>query len=426
MTQGSTGRRQRERVISRRKLLGTLGVASAGLAVATAAGALEGGPQAAPDAAGDIVPFYGANQAGISTPEQERLQMATFDVITDRRSELIDLLKLWSSEAEAMTRGELVGPPAATPLEPPRDTGEALGLPASRLSVTFGFGPSLFGRPGDDRFGLADRRPAPLADLPLFGGDELDPTRSGGDLVVQACADDPVVAFHAIRNLARLGRGLVVMRWSQLGFGRTSSTGSAQVTPRNLMGFKDGTNNLKREDVEGMAANVWVGADDDPPWMRGGTYMVTRRIRMLIETWDRASLDDQQATIGRTKESGAPLGGHAEFDTVDLTARTANGDPTIPVDAHIRLAGPAANGGERILRRGYSFTDGIDPVTGQLDAGLFFICFQRDPRRQFVPIQRRLASNDALNEYIKHVASGLFAIPPGTAPGGYVGETLFD
>jgi deferrochelatase/peroxidase EfeB len=190
------------------------------------------------------------------------------------------------------------------------------------------------------------------------------------------------------------------------------------------MGFKDGTNNLKREDVEGLDAHVWVGARDEPAWMRGGTYMVTRRIRMLIETWDRASLDDQQLTIGRAKDTGAPLGAHGEFDAVDLDGRTASGDPVIPDDAHIRLAGPSVNGGEKILRRGYSFTDGIDPVTGQLDAGLFFICFQRDPRRQFVPIQQRLGANDALNEYIKHVASGVFAIPPGTSPGGFAGETL--
>jgi deferrochelatase/peroxidase EfeB len=424
MTQGDREPAARERVVSRRKVLGSLGVASAGLAVATTAGALDRRAVSPSAAAGDTVPFYGANQAGISTPEQERLQMAAFDVIAEDRTELIGLLKLWSKEAEAMTRGEPVGPPSITPLAPPRDTGEALGLAASRLSVTFGFGATLFQKDGRDRFGLAGRRPEALADLPIFPGDELDPARGGGDLVVQACADDPVVAFHAIRNLARLGRGTVVMRWSQLGFGRTSSTGTAQVTPRNLMGFKDGTNNLKREDVEGLAADVWVGPQDYPSWMHDGTYMVTRRIRMLIETWDRTSLDDQQLTIGRVKDSGAPLGGRDEFDGVDLAARSAAGDPVIPIDAHIRLAAPATNSHEKILRRGYSFTDGIDPVTGQLDAGLFFICFQRDPHRQFVPIQQRLGMNDALNEYIKHVASGSFAIPPGTSPGGFVGETL--
>jgi deferrochelatase/peroxidase EfeB len=410
-------------VVSRRRLLGSLGVATAGLAVAGVASAAAKDTPAS-DALGDIVPFRGDHQSGISTPAQERLQMAAFDLTTDRVEDLIGLLQLWTVEAELMTRGELVGPPASSPLSPPRDTGEAEGLPPSRLTVTFGFGPTLFEKDGEDRFGLASQRPAALADLPPFAGDELDPSRGGGDLVVQACAADPVVAFHAIRNLARLGRGLVVMRWSQLGFGRTSSTGASQVTPRNLMGFKDGTNNLKLEDTAGLAANVWVAPTDDPAWMRGGSYMVTRRIRMLIETWDRASLDDQQQTIGRRKDSGAPIGGTAEFDPVDLSAHSATGAPVIPADAHIRLAGPASNDGQRILRRGYSFTDGMDLVTGQLDAGLFFICFQRDPRVQFVPIQRRLSRQDALNEYIVHVASGLYAIPPGASPNGYVGETL--
>jgi deferrochelatase/peroxidase EfeB len=223
------------------------------------------------------------------------------------------------------------------------------------------------------------------------------------------------VAFHAVRNLARIGRGAVVMRWSQLGFGRTSSTSRAQETPRNLMGFKDGTNNLKLEDGRGLAEHVWVPANAAPRWLRGGTYMVTRRIRMLIEVWDRASLDDQEVTIGRRKESGAPFGRRDEFDPVSL--------PRTPVDAHIRLAAPSENGGRRLLRRGYSFTDGMDVELGQLDAGLFFISYQNDPAA-FVEVQRRLASSDALNEYIKHTGSALFACPPGAHEGGYVGEAL--
>jgi deferrochelatase/peroxidase EfeB len=190
------------------------------------------------------------------------------------------------------------------------------------------------------------------------------------------------------------------------------------------MGFKDGTNNIKLEDTAALKQHVWAGAGDEPDWMRDGTYLVTRRIRMLIEVWDRASLLDQEATIGRVKDSGAPLGEKDEFDDVDLKAQSAPGGPVIPTDAHIRLAAPSTNGGERILRRGYSFTDGMDPRLGQLDAGLFFISYQRDPRTQFVPIQRRLAQTDALNEYIKHTASGLFACPRGARPDGFVGQTL--
>jgi deferrochelatase/peroxidase EfeB len=212
------------------------------------------------------------------------------------------------------------------------------------------------------------------------------------------------------------------MRWSQLGFGRTASTSRSQETPRNLMGFKDGTANIKAEDTTAMDRYVWVGGEG-PAWMRGGSYLVSRRIRMLLEVWDRSALEDQEQTIGRAKYSGAPLGESEEFDPLDLEAER-DGEPVIPVDAHVRLASASANDGERILRRGYSFTDGVDESLGELEAGLFFICFQRDPRKQFVPIQQRLGSNDALNEYIKHVGSAVFAVPPGARKGGYVAETL--
>jgi deferrochelatase/peroxidase EfeB len=212
------------------------------------------------------------------------------------------------------------------------------------------------------------------------------------------------------------------MRWSQLGFGRTSTTSRSQSTPRNLMGFKDGTANIKAEDTAAMDRYVWVGSEG-PAWMRGGSYLVSRRIRMLLEVWDRSSLEDQEQTIGRDKYEGAPLGAAKEDDPLDLDAEDG-GEPVIPVDAHVRLASAKFNGGERILRRGYSFTDGVDESLGELEAGLFFICFQRDPERQFVAIQRRLGRMDALNEYIKHVGSAVFAVPPGAKRGGYVGETL--
>jgi deferrochelatase/peroxidase EfeB len=375
-----------------------------------------------------VVPFHGVNQAGIATAAQERLQFAAFDVLTSDRSELRGLLQAWTTAAEAMTTGQTIGDPGgagANPLAPPADSGEALGLGPARLTLTFGFGPSLFGDAGNDRFGLASVRPAQLADLPAFAHDQLDPTISGGDLCVQACAEDPLVAFHAIRDLARLGRGLVAIRWSQLGFGRTSSTTASQATPRNLLGFLDGTNNVHSDNQAMMASQIWVADGDDPSWMVGGSYLVARRIRMRIETWDRSGLGDQEATIGRHKLSGAPLGASAERDPVDLNATSSDGKPVIPVDAHIRLAAPETNGGIQLLRRGYSFTDGLASQTGQLDGGLFFICFQRDPRTGFVPVQTRLAASDALNEYIQHVGSALFAIPPGVQPGGYIGQSLF-
>jgi deferrochelatase/peroxidase EfeB len=407
--------------ITRRRLLASAGAGAAGLGLGGAGGFLIGQETAQASGEGTgSVPFHGAHQAGIDTAAQDWLHFAAFDLATNSRAELRELLREWSRAAAEMTAGQMVGEASSLQPAPPDDTGETVGLLPSRLTVTLGFGPSLFGRRG---LRLGGRRPAALAEIPPLPADELDPAEGGGDLCVQACSDDPQVAFHAVRNLARIGRGTVAMRWSQLGFGRTSTTTRGQDTPRNLMGFKDGTANIRAEDSEAMRRFVWVGGGGSPAWMRGGTYMVTRRIRMLLEVWDRSSLADQEATIGRDKYEGAPLGAAREDDPLDLDAER-DGAPAIPADSHVRLASPQLNSGERILRRGYSFTDGVDESLGELEAGLFFICFQRDPRRQFVPIQRRLGENDALGEYIKHVGSAVFAIPPGARKGGYVGETL--
>ncbi len=417
--------------VSRRAVLGGIGVAAVagaggfalGNRTADAGSAAVGTTGGLP--AGAMVPFHGTHQAGIATPVQDRLIFGSFDVVTADRQELASLLRTWTASAVALTRGAQVGSDSDDPDAPPDDTGEALGLPASRLTITFGFGPALFTLGGRDRFGLAVRRPDALIDLPAFAGDQLEPGLSGGDLGVQVCADDPQVAYHALRNLTRQAKGTAVLRWSEVGFGRTSTTGGTADTPRNLQGFKDGTNNVHGDDDATMADHVWVGSGDGPAWMVGGSYLVTRRVRMFLETWDRSTLSDQEATIGRHKRNGAPLGGSAEHDQVDLAARDSHGAPVVPADAHIRLASHATNDGARLLRRGYSFTDGVDPVTGQLDGGLFFIGYQRDPRTVFVPIQKRLAEHDALNEYIVHTGSAIFACPPGVAPAGWIGERLF-
>ena len=418
--------------VSRRQLLGLAGAGAAGLVVGGGAGA--GIALAAGGAAegrsgtggGPVYPFYGEHQAGILTPVQDRLHFAAFDLeATATRADLVSLLRDWTAAAAAMTRGEAIGDGAAGALDaPPDDTGEALGLGASGLTITFGFGPTLFEHAtAGDRFGIGARRPALLEPLPRFSGDALDQTRSGGDLCIQACANDPQVAVHAIRDLSRIAFGRAPLRWSQLGFGRTSSTSTSQVTARNLMGFKDGTANLKAEEA-GTAEAVWVAAGDDPAaeWLAGGSYLVVRRIRMLIESWDRAQLGEQENVIGRDKVEGAPLSGGTEFSPIDLTATGPTGAPLVPADAHVRLAHPDMNGGARLLRRGYNFVDGNDSL-GRLDAGLFFMSYQRSPE-QFITVQRSLAGHDALNEYIKHVGSGLWAIPPGAREGGFVGETL--
>ncbi len=413
--------------LTRRQMLATTGGGALGLALSAGGYALglQEGESEGVGSMDDTVPFHGPHQAGIITPAQDRLVFGAFDLTIDSAGELRELLRAWTDAAVAMTAGRSTGPVPGPPDAPPVDTGEAVGLPAAQLTITFGLGADVFVRDGDDRFGLATRRPSALTPLGALPGEQLEPQISGGDICVQACANDPQVAFHAVRNLARIARGAAVLRWTQLGFGRTASTTSEQVTLRNLQGFKDGTNNLHGDDAQAMRRFVWVGSPEPQRWFHGGTYLVSRRVRMFIEAWDRDTLGDQEHVIGRFKSSGAPLSGRREHDKVDLGARAADGEPVIPANAHIRLAAPASNGEQRILRRGYSFTDGIDPVTGELDAGLFFICFQQDPHLQFAAIQRRLGSSDALNEYIQHRSSALFAIPPGVREGGFLGERLF-
>ncbi|GIL37567.1 iron uptake transporter deferrochelatase/peroxidase subunit [Phycicoccus sp. DTK01] len=409
--------------------------AGAGAALAGAAAGVEWASRPSPagdaaqtslEALAGVVPFRGEHQAGITTPAQDRLHFVALDVVTDDPAELRELLTAWTRAAERMTAGAEAAPGGVVgggPYGVPQDTGEALDLAPANLTVTIGYGPSLF----DDRFGLADRRPEALRELPPFAGDDLDPARCGGDLCLQACADDPQVAVHAVRNLVRMGFGVVAVRWSQLGFGRTSSTSTTQVTPRNLFGFKDGTANIKAEAPSDLEEHVWVApaqAQGGAAWLTGGSYLVARRIRMHIEVWDRSTLQDQQDTIGRDKKLGAPLGGRKELDEPDFTAKAADGQQLIPVDSHVALAHPSHLGGVRILRRGYNFTDGSDGL-GHLDAGLFFIAFMRDPLRQFVPMQHALARADRLNEYIEHTGSALFACPHGLEDGQDWGAQLF-
>jgi deferrochelatase/peroxidase EfeB len=365
------------------------------------------------------VPFYGAHQAGIATPAQDRLAFGSLNVVSGAsRADVRDLLRQWTQAAARMTAGQLVGE-VTEPNAPPVDTGEAVGSPVSRLTVTIGYGPSLF----DDRFGLAARKPAALAVLPPLPNENLDPAASGGDLCVQACSDDPLVAFHAVRNLARIGMGVVEHNWLELGFGRTSTTSTAQQTPRNLLGFKDGTRNIKAEQAGLMNEHVWVAQETDQPWLRGGSYLVARKIRMFVENWDRDYLRDQENVIGRAKTNGAPLSGGSEFTEPDFTVAGADGQAAIPADAHIRLASFEHNGGTRILRRGYSYTDGVDPQTGTLVGGLFFIAYMKNPS-QFIKLQTSLAT-DALNEYVHHVGSAIFACPPGVSAGQHWGDGLF-
>ena len=407
--------------LSRRGLLGlAAGGGAAALALAGGGGYALAAAQRREESASGVHAFFGTHQAGITTPVQEHLHFAAFDMMPrSDRADLIELLQDWSYAASRMTQGLEVSATGAVggPSEaPPDDTGEALGLPASSLTVTFGFGPTLFENENEDgdRYGIRDRRPAKLQRLPAFLGEDLDPKLSDGDLCVQVCADDPQVAVHAIRNLSRIAFGRAKLRWSQLGFGKTSRTTAEQQTPRNLFGFKDGTANILADDAKALDDHVWVAEGDDPAWLAGGSYLVARKIAMLIETWDRVRLGEQERIFGRDKGEGAPLSGGTEGTAPELSG--------LDEHSHVRLAHPDSNGGTRILRRGFNYVGGNNSL-GRLDAGLFFLAYQRDPA-QFIGLQRKL-STDLLNEYIRHVGSGIWAVPAGARSGSYVGEALF-
>ncbi len=395
---------------TRRGFLRSAGLTGLGASAIGTGALLAGNDQALAAPAGparvpaDVVPFYGTHQAGIATPAQNFFQFASLDMVSSAPADLRKLLRRWTDAAAAMSAGRTIGSPSPHRNTPPADTGEALGLSPARLTVTFGFGPTLFTSNGEDRFGLAKHRPAPLVDLPAFSGDALDPQISGGDLGIQVCSDDPQVAFHAAHDLIRLAHPIAEPNWLLGGFGRTGNS-TSQPLPRNLMGFQDGTANIKVEDTATLDRFVWAAGPASPAWMHGGSYLVARRIQIALGLWDASGLDTQEEAIGRHKVSGTRL-------------------TLMPSFAHILLASPRLNGEQQILRRGYSYTTGIDPTTDTTAAGVMFLVYQRDPRKQFIPIQESIAGNDGLSTYITHIGSAIFACPPGVRRGGYVGEAL--
>lgn len=406
---------------------GALGVALAGAGALGALGALAGcaspasnnhsqasASNSASGASNDSHPFYGEHQSGISTEVQDRMYFVALNLKTTDREEIRSLFQEWTKASAKMQAGEVVGEERSYEA-PPKDTGEAMDLSAAHLTITFGLGRSFFVDENDkDRFGFASKLPEALVRIPHMTGDALEAQRSDGDLCIQACADDPQVAFHAIRNLIRIAGGRAVVAWQQLGFGRTASTTTTQVTARNLFGFKDGTNNLKVEDPDLLKKHVWTSSQNSansPAWMEGGSYLAARRIRMKIETWDRTRLREQEEIVGRTKTTGAPLSGGDEFTKLDFSAMGRSG-PLIPADSHVRLMHPDQNQGVQILRRGFNYTDGADEL-GRLDAGLFFIAYVCDPRTHFIPMLSKMTASDAMSEYLRHTGNALFAVPPG-------------
>ena len=430
------------RSLLRGGLLAGAGVAGAGL-VAAGGGfaghalADTGGTQNATE------PFYGAHQSGILTDTQRQVVLASFDLTTSNSSDLVTLLKEWTTLGAALAAGQSVTVPIydpsgasgadayadATGGSTTDDSLESYQLGANRLTLTIGFGRSLFvTADGADRFGVSRQLPPALVALPHFSGDELIAADSDGDLFLQACADDPQVAFHAVRSIARIAPDIATLRWTQVGFSPDNTGG----TPRNLMGFKDGTINSNVHLPTDLDATVWA-APDGPAWMRGGSYLVYRRIRIELEHWDRLAPSLQEQVVGRQKLNGAPLGGSSEFEPLDLDAKTSTGY-VIPETAHVRLAAPQANGGATILRRAFSFNNGTTQFTErwppwrqalEYDAGLLFLGYQQDPGKAFVPIFTKMAEVDALNQFTTHTASAVFAVPPGaTGPGDWVGRAL--
>ena len=394
-----------EKKMDRREFLKKAGIGGAGLALGLsgASAFFANKEQGSKNIAygQEEISFYGKHQAGITTPMQKNIYFVVLDLRTTDKNELIQLFKEWTDYSQKLVNGELVKKDGSNALLPPSDTGETVGLNPYRLTLTFGVSASFL-----TKLGLEKKRPKLFRDLPAFPKEQLRDQYTGGDIVIQACADDEQVAFHAVRNLIRKGRNKVTMKWSQSGF---AAIGDRMETPRNLFGFKDGTANVTTE--KDFDKVVWADSQD---WMKNGSYMAVRRIIMHLETWDRTNLQEQENTFGRYKESGAPFGKKNEFDEVDLSL--------LPVDSHVRLAKEVDL---PILRRSYSYSDGIDPKTGQFDAGLLFIAFQKDPDR-FVKIQTNLGADDKMNEYVTHIGSGLFACFGGVKEGGYIGQDLFE
>jgi deferrochelatase/peroxidase EfeB len=445
---------------------------AAGAAGAAALGTFGRAPAAAAmlPRHGMAEPFWGRYQGGIATARQTHTYFAAFDLTTGHREELIALLRAWTAAAARLTQGReaVEGPPtehsasgttasgttaSVTPASdyptagytpsastapgyslpgdaPPGDSGETEDSPPHRLTLTFGLGAGVFVKDGVDRYGLAARRPEALIDLPRFNGDQLVAERTGGDLCIQACADDPQVAFHAVRQLARLADSTAKLRWAQNGF--LPRVGDRD-SPRNLMGFKDGTMNVPVDDPAMMERFVWVGPEGG--WMEHGSYLVIRPIRMALEHWDRMKLSFQEQVVGRHKRSGAPLGRERENDPLGLERTGADGEPVIPDSAHVRLAAPESNDGAQILRRGYSYDNGLSFTAErwppwrqgmEFDAGLLFVCWQRDPRTGFVKIFERMSKFDMMNQFVTPVGGGLFACPAGAREGGFIAQSLFE
>lgn len=382
--------------VSRRGFLSGLSLSAGGLALS---GCRPTAVEENPDAEEPkVVAFDGPHQAGIATPEQAHLNLVAFNLREGvDRQDLRRLLTLWTQDARRLCAGET---PRGS-LEP------ELTAHPDNLTITCGLGPGAF-----DRTGLEDRRPAWLAPIPEFSRDRLEERWGQTDLVVQICSDDPLTAAHAMRNMVRSGSDYAEVAWLQQGF---VAAGAPEETKRNLFGQKDGTINPRGQ--EELRDQVWI--NEGPEWARGGTAMVVRRIQMHMDEWEKLDRASREEVVGRTLRSGAPLSGGEEHTAADFQARDEYGLPTIDPNSHMARAVPPRDHPEqRILRRPYNWD--IAPEPGGEDrsnSGQIFICFQKDPTVQFTPIQQRLDGADRLNQWITHIGSAVYFVPPGTGEG---------
>ncbi|WP_184943299.1 iron uptake transporter deferrochelatase/peroxidase subunit [Kitasatospora kifunensis] len=372
-----------------------------------------------PGPSGRSIAFHGQHQAGISTPPQAAASFVSFNVLATDQQGLRDLFTTLTARIRALTAG---GPVPATDLASPPTDSATLGpvLPSDGLTITVGVGASLF----DDRYGLAARKPAKLVPMPAFPDDNLVGSKElHGDLMLQICADSRDTVMHALRDIAKYTRGAMQPSWKADGFHAEPRPSG---TPRNQLGFKDGIANPDPNDRTLADSVLWThgGANGEPAWVEGGSYQVVRIIRMLVEFWDRVSLNEQERMIGRRRDSGAPLDGTKETDIPNYPADPQN--LLIPMNAHIRLANPrtAATANQQILRRAYNYERGLD-LDGNLDVGLIFCCYQQDVARQFQAVQQRLAG-EPLVDYISPTGGGyFFALPGVKGSGDWLASGLF-
>lgn len=415
----------------REAILGSVGVVTAGLSGGYFLGYPEGQDRGLVDAElMDIkYDFRGTYQPGILTPAQQNMQLVSYRILTESRKKLIELLTSWTQAAEAMMAGKPVGDAGTNQHRPPDDTGEAYDVGAYGLTITFGFGASMFeDEDGNARFELDGKKPETLIrDMRKVAGDYLEADRCGGDIMVMACAHDPMVANHAIHVLTKIGFGLVTIKWVQPGYAGTVSTAGKGNTPRNPFGFRDGTQAAQLlDDEEKLYENVWIHPEDaGGDVFANGSFFCIRRVRLMLEVWDNLILSEQERTFGRFKLSGGPLTGGDEFAEVDYEATDEAGNTIIPKESHQYAVAAETNDDRTMLRRSYSYMEGIDRL-GNLNAGLAFIAYARDPNANFVDIMEKM-KNTLLLEYMKYEGSAVFLCPPGLGEEeDYIGQALFE